>query len=104
MDRHLYHPKIKVLILSNRSPEVLISSKLQTVMSYFYIEIVYNLSEKADLIISDMAISKHNLTALPEKIPVVIIEESLPAKDVKSLQEVLTKISDDKYRQMKDLG
>ncbi len=51
-----------------------------------------------------MAISKHNLTALPEKIPVVIIEESLPAKDVKSLQEVLTKISDDKYRQMKDLG
>ena len=104
MDRHLYHPKIKVLILSNRSPEVLISSKLQTVMSYFYIEIVYNLSEKTDLIISDMAISKHNLTALPEKIPVVIIEESLPAKDVKSLQEVLTKISDDKYRQMKDLG
>lgn len=105
MEKCFFHPKIKVLVLSSKSPEVLISSKLQTVMSYFYIEVVYNIDEEVDLIISDMAISKRVLTSLPKNTPLFIIGEYFPTKDGNSeqLQEILTKISDDKYRRIKDL-
>lgn len=101
LDRQLFHPKIRIFILSNRTPERLISTKLQMIGNYFYLEIVDYLSEEVDLILTDIALSVQTKTFLPRKIPIIYLNEAYCLKDNELLQESLTKIADKKYRKIK---
>ena len=105
LDRQLFHPKILIFILSNRTPEMLISTKLQTIGNYFYIEIADSLCREVDLILTDIALSNHTKSFLPRKIPILYLNEAYSPRDNERLQETLTKIADEKYREMKkELG
>ncbi|EOH88526.1 hypothetical protein I588_02694 [Enterococcus pallens ATCC BAA-351] len=101
LDKRFFHPKIKVLIFSHKAPEFLLSTRLHDIFSHFYIEIVQELNEEVDLIISDMAISKRNLLNLPRRVPIVVIQSQESTQGCELLLKQLTRIADEKYRTSK---
>lgn len=101
LDRYLFHPKIRIFIMGCRTPEMLLSTKMQTIGNYFLVEVVKNFSEDVDLIISDIALSTVNNVILPKRTPIVYLNSTYCAKDSELLQETLTKIADEKYKQQK---
>ncbi|MDT2660360.1 helix-turn-helix domain-containing protein [Enterococcus hulanensis] len=103
INKELFHPKIKVLVFSNKTPERLISGRLNTILSFFSIEIVNNLDNEVDIIISDMAISKQNLIFLPKRVPIILIREEETISDSNKLLRTLTKIADNKYKTIKEM-
>lgn len=101
LSRHLFHPRIRIFSISNRTPEVLISTKIPSIGSYFHLEVVKVFDEEVDLILTDMALSRQMKNALARKIPMVYLNEAYCPKDNELLQETLTKIADKKYRKIK---
>ena len=104
LDRQLFHPKIRIFIISNRTPEMLVSTKLKTIGDYFYIEIADSLCREVDLILTDIALSNQTKSFLPRKIPILYLTEGYCPSDNKLLQEILPKIADKKYREIKKIG
>lgn len=103
LNKPLFHPKIRVLILSNKAPEFFLSTRLHDIFSHFYVEIVHELNEEIDLIVSDMAISKRNLLNLPGRVPIVVIQSQESTQGCEILLKQLTRIADEKYRSSKAL-
>lgn len=102
LDRDLFHPKIRIFLMSCRTPEMLFSTKIQTVGNYFLVEVVKNFSEEVDLIISDVALSNVNSVVLPKKTPIIYLNSTYCVKDSEILQQTLTKIADEKYGKQKN--
>ena len=83
---------------------LLVSTKLQTIGDYFYIEIADSLCREVDLILTDIALSNQTKSFLPRKIPILYLTEGYCPSDNKLLQEILPKIADKKYREIKKIG
>lgn len=103
LNRYLFHPKIQIFVMSCRTPEMLLSTKMQTIGDYFLIEVVKNFSEEVDLIISDVALSDINSGILPKRTPIIYLNSCYCAKDKEHFQNILTKIADDKYGKVKKI-
>ena len=101
LNRQLFHPKIFVYVISNRTPEMLVSTKLQMTGNCFCIEVVSFLSEDVDLILTDMALSNQIKSCLSKNVPVIYMNESFCGKEEELLQEALAKIADIKYKKLK---
>ncbi|MGG5368720.1 helix-turn-helix domain-containing protein [Enterococcus sp. AZ196] len=102
LNRQLFHPKIRIYVISNRTPEMLVSTKLQMIGNYFNIEIEKCFCEEIDLIVTDMALSSNFKSFLSRRIPVIHMSEGYCARDNELLQEMLVKIADSKYRKIKN--
>lgn len=88
----LYNPKINILLLSKNSTHNIRTRFLDFYSTFLHINLVDNLDENVDLVISDIIIS-NDVINISSKTKIIYVNSKLSQRDFKNISEVISEIS-----------